>query len=208
MLNIDFITDRLATGGDLPSDRYDDAVNAVAELVELGVTHIVDNRIEWSDERLVARLAPQIAYRHNGVDDAGQRMPDRWFDTGVDFALTALEDPAARVVVHCHMGINRGPSMAYAILLALGWDPVEAIDAIRRVRPEAAVGYAEDAVRWHHRRSGATTDRVQDDRRRLAAWRVANPHDTVRIIREIRVEEARRYEERLADEAGRFEESA
>ena len=195
MLNIDFITDRLATGGDLPSDRPDEAEDAIAELLDLGVTHIVDNRIEWSDERLVADLAPHIAYLHNGVNDLGQRMPDSWFDRGVGFALDALADPATRVVVHCHMGINRGPSMAYAILLALRWDPVEAIDTIRRVRPVAAVDYAEDALRWHHRRSGATTDRVQDDRRRLAAWRAAHPHDTVRIIRAIRDDERRRNDQ-------------
>ena len=46
---------------------------------------------------------------------------------GVGFALAALEDPDAQVLAHCHMGINRGPSMAYAILLATGMEPVAAL---------------------------------------------------------------------------------
>ncbi len=70
--------------------------------------------------------------------------------------------------------------------MALGADPVEAIDRIRSRRPIAAVGYAEDSLAWWHRRSAAPDAVRKADRRRLAQWRRANPHDTVRIIREIR----------------------
>lgn len=41
-------------------------------------------------------------------------MPDEWFWDGVDFAFEALADPDAQILAHCHMGINRGPSMAFA----------------------------------------------------------------------------------------------
>ena len=78
------------------------------------------------------------------------------------------------------MGINRGPSMAYAILLALGTDPVEALDTLRGPGP-SPTWYAEDALDWWHRRTGADTVR-HSDRRRLAAWRAAHPLDVVRII--------------------------
>ena len=54
------------------------------------------------------------------------------------------------MLAHCHMGINRGPSMGFAILLALGWDAEEALDAIHAARPIAFIAYAEDALRWHH----------------------------------------------------------
>lgn len=185
MANIDFITDRLATGGDLPAD-VDLAVADLADLVDVGVTHIVDCRVEWSDEELVAALAPGLSYLHHGVDDAGQRMPGRWFDAGVAFVLAALEEPGTKVLTHCHMGINRGPSLAYAILLAQGWDPVDALDAIRTTRPIAAVGYAEDALDWHHRRTGTAETARAHDRRRLAAWRRANHIDMATIIRGIR----------------------
>ena len=44
------------------------------------------------------------------------------------------------------MGINRGPSLGFAILLHWGWDPNEAITAIRDARPIANVWYAVDAL--------------------------------------------------------------
>lgn len=109
-------------------------------------------------------------------------MPDAWFDRGVAFALDALAQPGTKVLSHCHMGINRGPSLAYAILLALGTDPVEALDALRRVRPIANAWYAEDALDWWHRRNGTPETVRHSDRRRVAAWRAAHPLDVVRII--------------------------
>lgn len=188
MANLHFITDRLATGGDLPWQE-DEAVAALEEWRQLGITHVVDNRVEWSDEELVARLAPEVRYLHNGVDDHGDRQADEWFDRGVGWVRQAMEEPSARVLVHCHMGINRGPSLAYAALLDAGWDPVEAIDTLRAARPIAHVLYAEDALDWHHRRTGADEGTRVDDRRRLRAWRDEHPLDVVRIIRSIRAGE-------------------
>lgn len=185
MANITWLTDNLYTGGDLPP--FDpDRLDHLEQWVDAGITHVIDNRLEWSDEDLVAEQAPAIAYLHNGVDDAGQRMPDSWFDDGVAFALQALAEPDATVLAHCHMGINRGPSMALAILLALGWDVVDALDRIRGERPIAAVGYAEDALDWWHRRIGSPDTTRALDRRHVAAWRAANRIDTAGIIRQIR----------------------
>ena len=189
MTNPDFITTNVATGGDLPEDERA-ARRALREWQRLGITHIIDNRLEWCDEDFVAEWAPEIHYMDNGVDDHGMAMPDKWFDEGLAFAQAALEDPNAKLLVHCHMGINRGPSMAYAILLATGWDPIEAITAIRSARPIAAVGYAEDALDWHHHRNGAPSSEIQRDHRRLARWRRENWIDVVRIIRGIRAAEA------------------
>ena len=58
--------------------------------------------------------------------------------------------------MHCHSGINRGPSAAFAVLLSIGWDPVEAIELIRTQHPIATVSYAENALDWWHRSSGIT----------------------------------------------------
>jgi hypothetical protein len=41
-----------------------------------------------------------MIYCWNGQDDAGQAMPDEWFDDGVDFTLGALADPDAQVLAH------------------------------------------------------------------------------------------------------------
>ena len=189
-LNVSKLTDRLWTGGDLP-DQVGDAVATIEAWRELGIRHIIDNRIEWSDEDLVEAVAPEIRYFHNGVDDAGQRMPDEWFDTVTAVANEGLE-LGGGILIHCHMGINRGPSAAYAVLLAQGWDPVEAIDLIRTARPIAAVGYAEDALNWWHRTNSVDLRQRRAERARLARWRANHPHDTIRIIREIRAKECTR----------------
>ena len=188
MANLNFITSQLATGGDLAANN-DATIHDLEEWQRLGITHVIDNRLEWSDEGFVADRAPEIGYLHNGVDDAGQRMPDAWFNLGVSFAQRAMQLQASRVLVHCHMGINRGPSLAYAVLLAEGWDPIKAIDAIRSARPIAAMGYAEDALAWHHRRTFASSATRASDRRRMSDWRAANEIDVVRIIREVRANE-------------------
>ncbi len=185
MYDFDFIAARVATGADLPYDETA-AVDRLAAWTAAGITHVIDNRIEANDEALVALLAPEVSYLHNPTDDAGQRMPDAWFDRGVAFALDSLARTGTKVLSHCHMGINRGPSLAYAILLALDADPVEALDALRTARPIANAWYAEDALDWWHRRN-TTPDTVRhSDRRRMAAWRAAHPLDVVRIIAERR----------------------
>lgn len=185
MANISRVTDDLYTGGDLPPDDGE-AGEHVLEWLEAGITHVLDNRIEWSDETLVQAAAPEITYLHNPTDDAGQRMQDEWFDTGVRFALEAMAARDTRVLVHCHMGINRGPSMALAVLLAQGWDVVAALDAIRSARPIAAIGYAEDALDWWQRRTGVPESERVTDRQRLSKWRRDNEIDVATIIRKLR----------------------
>jgi hypothetical protein len=187
--NAHFVTDRLAVGGDL--DLYD-AELVVAQVLELkaaGITHVLDVRREWDDAVIWADV-PGVAYRWDGIDDAGQRVPGAWFEGVATWALEALRDPDAKLLTHCHMGINRGPSAGYAVLLALGWDPIEALDAIRRARPLAHVAYAEDALRWHHERTGADPATRDRDRRRMQGWREENDLDLLGVIRRIRRHEA------------------
>jgi dual specificity phosphatase 3 len=177
-----FVTAQLVVGGDLDTNDVALATAQLRELVEAGVTHVVDARIEWSDEQWVAEQAPGVSYLHHGMDDAGQRVPAAWFDTGVAFAMEAI-DQGGTVLTHCHMGINRGPSLGFAVLLAQGWDPVEALDAIRAARPIAWVAYAEDALRWHHEARGSTPAELERDRRRVQAWREDNELDLAAVIR-------------------------
>ena len=122
--------------------------SSCVERLEHGLTHILDVREEWSDEEHVARSQPQVTYFWQGIPDLGQEVGTQWFDAGVEFALEALADPDNVVLAHCHAGINRGPSIGFAILLALGHDPVEALEMIRQARPIVMVAYAEDALRW------------------------------------------------------------
>jgi len=97
------------------------------------------------------------------------------------------------------MGINRGPSMGFAILLATGMEPVAALTAIRRVRPIAAISYAGDALdRWH--RISDTPAAVAGQRfglRRSLRWRrsmyASGEHDITTIARVVNVSRATVY---------------
>jgi hypothetical protein len=81
----------------------------LAEITELGITHVVDVRVEWSDEQLFADWAPSVTYLHHGLDDLGQAVPPVWFERAVTWVEAALvKHPDAVVLTHCHMGINRG----------------------------------------------------------------------------------------------------
>lgn len=183
---LSFPVENVALCGDLDTTSNDAAARQLREWTSAGITDIVDARGEWSDKSLVARLAPDVAYHWVGTDDFGRGQSDDWFDTGVAAAMEALNDPARKIVVHCHMGVNRGPSMTYAILLSLGHSPVEALHLIRTARPIAAIIYAHDALRWWHRRTGADTAQRSSDRRAVEEWFEANPSDVDWIISNIR----------------------
>ena len=146
--NASFVTPYLAIGGDLQTLGGRGRRSARRAR---GRWHHPRGRRPGRVERrgLGPGTGADLEYLHLGIDDAGQRVPDEWFDEGVRFALEAVEAGGV-VLAHCHMGINRGPSMGFAVLLALGWDAVEALDAIHAARPIAFLAYAEDALRWHH----------------------------------------------------------
>jgi dual specificity phosphatase 3 len=176
-----FVTEQLLVGGDLDTRDEELAGRQLRELVEAGVTHLLDTRIEWTDEEWVAQVAPDVHYLHHGMDDAGQQVPFEWFDEAVSWAQEAI-DADGVVLAHCHMGVNRGPSLGLAVLLAQGWDPIEALDAIRTARPIAWVAYADEALRWHHDRRGSE-GQLTVDLRRVARWRQDNQLDVEQVIR-------------------------
>jgi protein-tyrosine phosphatase len=198
LANASFVTDRLLVGGDL-SWETELAVAQLHELVGAGVTHIIDARIEAEDAELVATFAEamevELEYLHNGIDDDGQPVPGAWFEACVGHALDAIE-AGGRVLTHCHAGINRGPSLGYAVLLAQGWDPVEALARIVEVRPIVYVAYAEDALAWHHVRRSSTAEALELDMERLAEWRRANGLDLMSVLRLTRASDPLTDEER------------
>lgn len=168
--NLSFVTPRLAVGGDLDSLDRPLALMQLVELVHLGVTHVVDVRSEWSDAELFVHQAPQVRYLHHGMDDAGQSVPLEWFEHAVSWVEAAwAQDPGAVVLSHCHMGINRGWSLGFAVLLAQGWDPVGGIAALRAARPQANAWYAADALDWHQARTGVGDTRAAEQHAALAA---------------------------------------
>jgi len=179
------VTPRLILTGDL----YENPARALAQLegwVANGVTDVIDLRGEHSDEAFVATHAPDIEYVWLGTHDEGGSQSDAWFYLGIAAALDALEDPDRTVLVHCHMGINRAPSMVFAILLALGWDATDALEAIRAARPIANILYAESAISWWLRHQGAGPTEVAAGVATVRRWRADNPIDVSTHISRIR----------------------
>ena len=169
------LTDQLWTGGALPA-RPDAAATVIDVWRQLGIRAVVDTRAEWSDKELVAELAPEIAYINPGVVDGGQRMRDEWFEEIAMFAIER-QTAGASVLVHCSSGINRGPSGAFAVLLATGWDPVDAIELIVAARPVAIVSYAENALEWWSRSANVLEPERESARLRFDGWRRADRED-------------------------------
>jgi hypothetical protein len=136
----DWIDGRIAVGGGVWRDSH------VAHLRSEGITHVIDCRSEASAEML---------YRDSGIelfccrtDDDGAKKGERWFGRGVPYALGILARPGTKLLVHCAAGVNRGPSMAYAILRAMGIETASAEAMIRMARPCVALLYRDDAERW------------------------------------------------------------
>ena len=131
-----FVTPRLATGAALSGPPDVDALAAA------GITHVIDCRTEFDDGSL---LAQRFHYLYDPTADDGQPKPTTWFQPGIAFALQALSQPASRVYAHCAAGVNRGPSMCYAIMRALGWSASDAAGTIKTARPVAQIRYIPDA---------------------------------------------------------------
>ena len=83
------------------------------------------------------------------------------------------------------MGVNRGPSALFAIMLTLGWDALEALRRIRDVRPIAGIIYAPDAMRWWARELQYDDEAVEEKVNEVDAWLGRNELDLAYVIRSI-----------------------
>lgn len=136
-----FVTPWLAVGSAL-EDAHD-----VEEVLGRGVTDIVSCRVSFDDRPL---LQGRAGYLWNPAPDDRQPKEARWFLDAIAFVEHARRDPRARVLIHCTGGVDRSPSLAYAVLRAAGWGAADAEARIRAVYPEGRLVYqrdAEEAVR-------------------------------------------------------------
>ena len=111
-----------------------------------------------------------MRYARAPTEDDGRTQPDRWFDIGLVFAEAALNSPDGKLLVQCAMGINRGPSMAFRILLERDWKPLAALKAIRDARPIADAIYAQNALDHYHRGHDIEAAAREEDRGIVEAW--------------------------------------
>jgi hypothetical protein len=108
--NMTWLTDDLATGGDLSYDITKAHAQA-QDIIEQGVTHIIDLRVESSD--FDTWDGTEIQYHWLPTNDAvGHHLPQELFDAAVQIDRVARAT-GGKVLAHCHMGINRGPSVAW-----------------------------------------------------------------------------------------------
>jgi protein-tyrosine phosphatase len=125
-MDMTWVTDRIAVGGGIWND------DNMAELVRMGVSHIIDMQIEFDDRPLAERYGVAVLY--NPIDDDFQPKPPHVFQRGVEFALEALDLPESKIYVHCAAGVHRAPMMTLAILRSTGWSLDDAKELIQRRR--------------------------------------------------------------------------
>jgi protein-tyrosine phosphatase len=136
-MDMTWVTDRIAVGGGIwVEDR-------MAEVAAAGVTHVIDMQIEFDDTPLGRRVGVEVLWVP--VDDDFLPKKPAVFEKGVNFALAALEDPRAKLFVHCAAGIHRAPMMALAVLCATGYSLEQAKLLIQTQR--YVVDFAEVYVR-------------------------------------------------------------
>lgn len=126
-MDMTWVTDRIAVGGGIWN-----ATN-MQEVARLGITHVIDMQIEFDDTALAQPHGIQVLW--NAIDDDFQPKPAEVFQRGVDFALSALDEPGTKVYIHCAAGVHRAPMMTLAVLCAMGWNLGEAIRTIEARRP-------------------------------------------------------------------------
>jgi hypothetical protein len=178
-----WVTPQLAVSGDL-SSRKERARAQLLVWEEAGITDVFDMRGEADDSEFIHSNST-ITSHWFGVDDNGGTRSDAWFEAFTTVVDTILADPERRILVHCHMGVNRGPSAAFTALITHGVDPIQALTQIRSARPVAAILYSFDAVQWFARRQGKTEQEVADLFQAVYDWHVENPLDLVYCIQQI-----------------------
>ena len=127
-MNFSQITDCLFIGDTPRAKDYD-------LLRELGVRLVINMRLE--KRPAVDPHQPPLDFLWlPTVDTPGLVIPIRFLMRGVQEALETIQ-AGGKVYAHCHKGRHRGVAMGASILIALGYDPQEAIELIKAQRPIA-----------------------------------------------------------------------
>lgn len=187
------VNDWLITGGDL--DLAADVTGKLSfetiyDLVDRGVTHVLDVRSEWTDAEDWEEFAPDVWYEHAPIiDQWGHQPKEEWYLAVESFVrhFLAWAPPGAKLYTHCHMGINRGTSAAMLALLTADpdLDPYDAFLAIRDVRPIAGLVYAEEVGKRHLRNRGAEPAELALFAKELNDYWSWNPELTAAVNRGI-----------------------
>ena len=141
-MDMTWVTERVALGGGIWNARN------MEELAQSGVTHVLNMQIEFDDRPLAEPHGIRVLW--NATDDDFLPKPPELLKRGVDFALEALDEPEARLYVHCAAGVHRAPMMTLAVLCAMEWEIEAAMALIETRRPvvDFADVYVESVRRY------------------------------------------------------------
>ena len=141
-MDMTWVTERVALGGGIWNARN------MEELAQAGVTHVLNMQLEFDDRPLAEPYGVRVLW--NPTDDDFLPKPAELLKRGVDFALQALDEPAARLYVHCAAGVHRAPMMTLAVLCAMEWEISAAMALIETRRPvvDFADVYVESVRRF------------------------------------------------------------
>ncbi|MGC2247405.1 MAG: dual specificity protein phosphatase [Terriglobales bacterium] len=156
-MDLTWVTERVALGGGIWHARN------MEELAEAGVTHVLNMQVEFDDRPLAEAHSIEVLW--NPTDDDFLAKPPELLQRGVDFALAALENPEARLYVHCAAGVHRAPMMTLAVLCAMNWKIDEAMDLIETRRPvvDFAEVYVESVrrfIEWREESARQSPNRI------------------------------------------------
>ena len=141
-MDMTWVTERVALGGGIWNARN------MEELAQSGVTHVLNMQIEFDDRPLAEPHGIRVLW--NATADDFVPKPPELLKRGVDFALEALDEPEARLYVHCAAGVHRAPMMTLAVLCAMEWEIEAAMVLIQTRRPvvDFADVYVESVRRF------------------------------------------------------------
>lgn len=145
--DLSLVAPRLWVGAAIDSLDERTARGQVREIVQLGVDVVVDCRLGADDSELWDH-AEDVEYHRHGIEDAGQPVSHDWFTHGVELVMDRWHVRRRGVYVHCEEGVNRAPSLVFAVLLVSGLTPRQAVHRIVDARPVAGLRYGDAALRW------------------------------------------------------------
>ena len=104
-------------------------------LRQLGITHIVSAM--HGNVAYPSNFPPQCCMQVQLADSPFAELAAH-LPHATAFIQSALQDPRARVLVHCVQGVSRSPSIVCAYLIrAYGWTPAQAVQYVKSKRPTA-----------------------------------------------------------------------
>ncbi|MDX6647662.1 MAG: hypothetical protein QOK40_3389 [Miltoncostaeaceae bacterium] len=128
---------------------------SIVRLPDEGVTHVVNCRarlqtVVSGDLAVERALFGRERVARAAMWDDGKPKPPALWTPAARFAADALDDPEARVFIHCQAGRRRSVLVAYAVLRLRGHgsDSAERLILDHRTEAQLVPAYRDSVERW------------------------------------------------------------